>query len=59
MQRVANADATHDADRSFIMAHFEKSEMKEVSIQNYSQKYCSDIASINIELELQSDVSGD
>lgn len=40
MRRVANADAAHDVDRLFIIAHFEKFEMRNVPIPNYLRKDC-------------------
>lgn len=48
MRRVANADAAHGVDRLFIIAHFEKFEMRNVPIPNYLRKDCSRRTSLRV-----------
>lgn len=59
MRRVANADAAHDVDRLFIIAHFEKFEMRNVPELFAKGLLASNVvASNNIKFGLQGSGSG-
>lgn len=59
MRRVANADAAHDVDRLFIVAHFEKFEMRNVPELFAKGLLASNVvASNNIKFGLQGSGSG-
>lgn len=59
MRRVANADAAHDVDRLFIIAHFEKFEMRNVPELFAKGLLASNVvASNNIKFGLRGSGSG-